>query len=478
MSLSSQLAMVCIGTVVLVQDTDVCCVRGALQLVMHLMAIASLPALTKTVLHMATHSGLQPAEQNQQQPSPEPEEVLAPTVAYAVTITRIDEGDAGQTLLDAIEVLGLSIDSVCRRSKYDCAKVAFVDPSVRAERRGPLSALGWRVLERGVPLDIAQIEGEKLRNRIDKSGCCGASELIKLWAFSLTEYYRVLHLDVDALMLQPVDELIARDVELVYTTDVKMAPNAHNMPVQGGFLLCRPSQATFDELVGIVKKGDWAPNVGWARSGIGFFHGGPTIQGLLAYYYRHDRTLPNRALPPPLLLSPPPPPLQGLLAYYYRFLKPTELSYEADRCAFNHMWDTPECRSYAIGDVHSVHFTQSCPKPWVCTARRQAGCDALSARWYALRAAARARARASRPPTRASTAATCPSPPLEVQVDAILQQAAGVFAAASAVVVPTTRERRRRPRRQPMRGSPSRGPNVEAVGAAAIGHDGGLFCAP
>eukprot|EP00611_Tribonema_gayanum_P001807 TRINITY_DN1131_c0_g2_i2.p1 TRINITY_DN1131_c0_g2~~TRINITY_DN1131_c0_g2_i2.p1 ORF type:complete len:368 (-),score=122.56 TRINITY_DN1131_c0_g2_i2:1084-2187(-) len=346
MSLSSQLAMVCIGTVVLVQ------------LVMHLMAIASLPALTKTVLHMATHSGHQPAGQKQQQQSPEPEVYLAPAVAYAVTITRIDEGDAGQTLLDAIEVLGLSIDSVCRQSIYDCAKVAFVDPSVRAERRDPLGALGWRVLERGVPLDIAQIEGEKLRNRIDKSGCCGASELIKLWAFSLTEYYRVLHLDVDALMLQPVDELIARDVELVYTTDVKMAPNAHNMPVQGGFLLCRPSQATFDELVGIVKKGDWAPNVGWARSGIGFFHGGPTIQ--------------------------------GLLAYYYRFFKPPELSYEADRCAFNHMWDTPECRSYALGDVHSVHFTQSCPKPWVCTARRQAGCDALSERWYALRAAARA----------------------------------------------------------------------------------------
>jgi alpha-N-acetylglucosamine transferase len=68
-----------------------------------------------------------------------------------------------------------------------------------------------------------------------------ASELIKLWAFALPEYHRVVHLDVDAMLLQPLDELFEQTAELVYTTDVMMADkkNKHNMPVQ-----VAPSQHT------------------------------------------------------------------------------------------------------------------------------------------------------------------------------------------------------------------------------------------
>jgi alpha-N-acetylglucosamine transferase len=43
-----------------------------------------------------------------------------------------------------------------------------------------------------------------------------------------------VHLDVDAMLLQPLDELFEQTAELVYTTDVNMAnkKNLHNMPVQ------------------------------------------------------------------------------------------------------------------------------------------------------------------------------------------------------------------------------------------------------
>jgi alpha-N-acetylglucosamine transferase len=43
-----------------------------------------------------------------------------------------------------------------------------------------------------------------------------------------------VHLDVDAMLLQPLDDLFEQTAELVYTTDVMMADkkNKHNMPVQ------------------------------------------------------------------------------------------------------------------------------------------------------------------------------------------------------------------------------------------------------
>lgn len=34
------------------------------------------------------------------------------------------------------------------------------------------------------------------------SGCCGASEFLKLWAYTLTDYHRVVHLDMDTIIYQ------------------------------------------------------------------------------------------------------------------------------------------------------------------------------------------------------------------------------------------------------------------------------------
>jgi hypothetical protein len=36
---------------------------------------------------------------------------------------------------------------------------------------------------------------------------------------------------------------------------------------------------------------------------------------------------------------------QGVLAYYYRHAHP-ELGLATDRCKYNYMWDTEECRRY------------------------------------------------------------------------------------------------------------------------------------
>jgi hypothetical protein len=42
--------------------------------------------------------------------------------------------------------------------------------------------------------------------------------------------------------------------------------------------------------------------------------------------------------------------------------------------------------SVDIDDVVSVHFTQYCPKPWMCAAVRKPGCRALTDKWYDYRA--------------------------------------------------------------------------------------------
>lgn len=42
--------------------------------------------------------------------------------------------------------------------------------------------------------------------------CCGADEFIKLHAYTLTDYHRVVHLDADTLFLHPMDELMGESI--------------------------------------------------------------------------------------------------------------------------------------------------------------------------------------------------------------------------------------------------------------------------
>lgn len=136
-------------------------------------------------------------------------------------------------------------------------------------------------MERDLPLRIEEIEGAFLREKIAKNGCCGASELLKLYAWLLTEYHRVVHLDMDSLVLQPMDELYDRDgVDFIYTCDYgMMTPGSKACPVQGGFFVLRPDPQIYAALVDVVREGDFREGSAWGGSGIGWFWGGMTIQG-------------------------------------------------------------------------------------------------------------------------------------------------------------------------------------------------------
>ena len=133
---------------------------------------------------------------------------------------------------------------------------------------------------------------------------------------------------------------------------------------------------TFIYLISNILQGDFT-NRGWGGSKIGNFWGGPTIQGIVPYFYHS--ILPGQAL-------------------------------ELNRCEYNCMVDNPyyahkkkgviiercldkqltcqDCRLQVFEKVKSAHFT-ICQKPWTCTKhvnpKNRILCKKLHDEWYALR---------------------------------------------------------------------------------------------
>jgi alpha-N-acetylglucosamine transferase len=121
-------------------------------------------------------------------------------VAYAITVTK--DGP----FVDGALVLGYAAKKIHETSsKYDCDLVAFVVPSV-VTSRAILAKFGWRIVERKLPVDYSEIENKVYAESMRNSGCCGGDEFLKLWAFTLTEYHRVTHLDMDSILYKVSDE--------------------------------------------------------------------------------------------------------------------------------------------------------------------------------------------------------------------------------------------------------------------------------
>jgi len=55
---------------------------------------------------------------------------------------------------------------------------------------------------------IQEPPGTILKQQISNDGCCGDRELIKLHVYSLTEYRVAIHLDLDTLLLRPLDPIL------------------------------------------------------------------------------------------------------------------------------------------------------------------------------------------------------------------------------------------------------------------------------
>lgn len=107
-------------------------------------------------------------------------------------------------------------------SNYEVSLLAFVHPNV-TEARPLLTKMGFHVIVAPTPIYPPAIKFDFLRTKIEKNGCCGASELIKLNSYRLLEYDWVVHMDADTMLLNPIDELFLENKSLIYTTDPNMA---------------------------------------------------------------------------------------------------------------------------------------------------------------------------------------------------------------------------------------------------------------
>lgn len=168
---------------------------------------------------------------------------------------------------------------------------ALVHPEAEFCARPTLQPLGYEILIRDVPVPLNEIEGDYLREKVPANGCCGEKEFVKLHAYTILEHPVVVHLDLDTLVLKPMDKLfdvmidgVPKDgtnegIEVAFNDPLPSASNAvdayftrdYNMNhpgmkhagVQGGFLVLRPSRTAYDEFVSIIRKGDFRSNGGW-----------------------------------------------------------------------------------------------------------------------------------------------------------------------------------------------------------------------
>jgi lipopolysaccharide biosynthesis glycosyltransferase len=332
------------------------------------------------------------------------------TIGFAVSIT----GCGSDPITEGAAVLKHSIHraSIHGNSggQYDYALYAIYHPSA-AECALPLQALDFTMLKRETPVAVADIQGDFLRSKIEANGCCGEKELIKLEAYTLTQHEIIVHLDLDVLVLKPMDDLFdvmlantpdataaavakvqpslmrpneplpvasSATLNAFYTLDYNMVgPKNEHKPVQGGFLVLRPDQAVYEEYKAIVKEGDFRDGSGWGGL-VGPFHGSMTFQGIIPYYYN---------------------------------VLHTGQAVEVNRCIYNQMCDNPrtgrtlndvvsgvcrtnedeceDCRSRSLEDVVTTHFTL-CQKPWWCLAHTQDAiqhrlCRKLHHEWYKIR---------------------------------------------------------------------------------------------
>ncbi|KAL7514906.1 hypothetical protein ACHAXN_012180 [Cyclotella atomus] len=268
---------------------------------------------------------------------------------------------------------------------------------------------------------------DTLRIKIHNDGCCGYTETLKLHVYGLVEHPLAVHLDLDSLLLRPMDDLFdamlgetsgeglplakgpktktpdySRPIDAAFTRDYNQvnAPSPEaQVGYQGGFLAVRPSLEVLERYRDILKRGEFVLNPvaqkrGWGGK-FGAFYGSLTFQGLVPYYYEEvapkgehnemelDRCRYNQMADNPRKST-------------YKFPRATPL--DPDAMGFR---DTKKCRDGREDcsdtdcqrvhpkDTVTTHFT-FCKKPWDCSEGLPGTvaddtCKGLLREWFAIR---------------------------------------------------------------------------------------------
>jgi hypothetical protein len=150
------------------------------------------------------------------------------TIGFAVTVT----GCGSDPITEGAAVLKHAIHLASVHGnlggRYDYKMYAIYHPD-GASCAAPLKDLGYEMVRRETPVAVKDIQGDFLRENIEKNGCCGEKELVKLEAYTLIEHPVVVHLDLDVLILKPMDALF--DWMLVDPEDLKSVYDTFDVPI-------------------------------------------------------------------------------------------------------------------------------------------------------------------------------------------------------------------------------------------------------
>ena len=327
------------------------------------------------------------------------------TVAYVVSFIQCS-GTATNSagLVDASLVLRHSIHQTSVRnpssgSKYDYKMYALVHRQAK-ECSATLEHAGFEIILVDPPVQKEEIRGDDLRKNIHKEFCCGHDEFIKLYAYNKIPEGLFVHVDIDYAFYKPMDHLydailysknstegkrarflIERErdsdelpdqIDAFITRDWhQVAPNKFPPGYQAGFIVGRRSPKVFDEMVEVIKEGNytsgWGWNSGWGNRGYGGYVGAMAMQGLVAYYY--DVISPGTTVELNQCRH-------NHMGLDVRYNKPPNFRLKYGRrgqCRNNNPEDICEdCMVTPSEKIYSVHYTQ-CRKPWACIGMGSSG---------------------------------------------------------------------------------------------------------
>lgn len=210
------------------------------------------------------------------------------TIAYLTSVTACPADH--KKFVDVAAVLRHSIHLASIRnpdspSAYDYQMYAIIHPEA-ANCAAGFEHIGYNVLLRDTPVQLSEIQSQAYVQRLTNpnAGCCAEKEFLKLYAYTMHDYPLAVHLDMDFILLQPMDEILdvfflpdhatkeiahamwpaqrqwSDRIESMFTRDYPMAhPGREPVKVgmQGGFWIVRPNQTAFDEMVAIIKQGNF-----------------------------------------------------------------------------------------------------------------------------------------------------------------------------------------------------------------------------
>jgi hypothetical protein len=321
-------------------------------------------------------------------------------IAHVVSLIKCSKKAAVTGFLDAAAVLRHSIhkQSVhAGNSKYSYKMYAIVHENCKHHAHA-LDRVGYTSLVKPSPVKLDDIKEGWYKDHVEAENCCGSSEFIKLYAYTLMDHPVTVHWDLDAAVFQSMDDMfdsiiyphdslegkaarsrleiqhpekqLPKTIDAFFTRDITSGtPWEIRQGVQGGFLVARPNMGHFERYLEFIKEGNYirgrGNGKGWYGLGYGGFQGAMAYQGVVAYFYDHiakDTAVElnvcvwNQVVADVIWRGPAKMEHANQCREYPREGESFEENTpENGRCH--------DCRTWPVEKTKSAHYT-ACKKPW------------------------------------------------------------------------------------------------------------------